>query len=50
MFANGFDKSELQAFKEQSPEVPQEAIEWFKQAETNGQIAEIEKQLQTPSE
>lgn len=50
MFANGFDKCELQAFKEQPPEVPQEAIEWFKQAETSGQIAEIEKQLQTPSE
>ena len=50
MFANGFDKCELEAFKEQPPEVPQEAVEWFKQAEASGQISEIEKQLQTPSE
>jgi len=50
MFANGFDPSELQAFKEQPPDVPQAAIEWFKQAAANGQIAEIEKELQKPSD
>lgn len=49
MFATGFDTAKLGAFKVLPPAVPAEFIEWFKQADASGQIAEIEAKMQ-PSE
>lgn len=48
MFARGFDMTKLQAFKVLPPKVPTEVIEWFKQAEADGQIAAIEARLKLP--
>ena len=45
ILANGFDLSKLSEFKVQPPEIPKAIIEWFKQADADGKIAEIEAKL-----
>ena len=50
LFAQGFDREKLKAFKVQPPTVPADVIEWFKEAESSGKIAEIEAKFETPAE
>ena len=45
MYANGFDTDKLKAFKAMPPEIPNEAIEYFRAAEASGKITEIEQSL-----
>ncbi len=45
LIARGFDRSRLTAFKVAPPAIPEAAVEWFKQAEQAGRIAEIEATL-----
>lgn len=50
MFSSAFDNAKLKAFKVLPPTVPAEILDWFKDADESGHIAEIESKMQPPAE